>query len=372
MLLRFMAPLGWREWVFFSFFRCGPFFKVFIEFVTILVLFYVSVFGSRAYGILALWPGIESEPPVLEDDVLTTGPPGKSLEWISIKYNYSWASLVAQMVKNLPAMQETRVQSLGWENPLEEGTATHSSILAGMIPWTEETGGLQSMGSQRVGHNWATNTFTHFTIILILSYILISLFPIYGFHLEDSPLLSILYQHFPVLSWLNFSTERFGGSRKESGVLYRVAVLISSLRPVHRPLWCLLSARETKWGSFSFSLSSFFKPDNFLQLTWDLILTSWSFTCFDILEIEMSVRWTLSRVWSDITQGFTKTMISLAWLFAVEGGLNRGVPPPVCPPVERRDLEVWALAQLCTCSLPFAFSASVSLSVKQSDRSLFN
>ena len=67
--------------------------------------------------------------------------------------NQGRASLVAQMVKNLPAMQETRVQSLGWENPLEEGTATHSSILAGMIPWTEETGGLQSMGSQRVGHN---------------------------------------------------------------------------------------------------------------------------------------------------------------------------------------------------------------------------
>ena len=57
------------------------------------------------------------------------------------------------MVKNLPAMQETHVQSLGWEDPLEEGVATHSSILAGMMPWTEEPGGLQSMGSQRVGHN---------------------------------------------------------------------------------------------------------------------------------------------------------------------------------------------------------------------------
>ena len=63
------------------------------------------------------------------------------------------ASLVTQTVKNPLAMQETCVQSLGWENPLEEGMATHSSILAGMIPWTEETGGLQSMGSQRVGHN---------------------------------------------------------------------------------------------------------------------------------------------------------------------------------------------------------------------------
>ena len=57
------------------------------------------------------------------------------------------------MVKNLPAMQETQVQSLGWEDSLEKGMAIHSSILAWRIPWTEEPGGLQSMGSQRVGHN---------------------------------------------------------------------------------------------------------------------------------------------------------------------------------------------------------------------------
>ena len=64
-----------------------------------------------------------------------------------------WSSLVAQLVKNLPAMPETWVRSLGWEDPLEEGMATHFSILAWRIPWTEEPGGLQSMGSQRVGHN---------------------------------------------------------------------------------------------------------------------------------------------------------------------------------------------------------------------------
>ena len=62
------------------------------------------------------------------------------------------ASLVAQTVKRLPATQETRVRFLGREDPLEEGTATHSSILARRTPWTEEPGGLQSMGSQRVGH----------------------------------------------------------------------------------------------------------------------------------------------------------------------------------------------------------------------------
>ena len=60
---------------------------------------------------------------------------------------------MAQMVKNLPAMREGWVQSLGWEDPLEKGMATHSRILAWRIPWTEEPGGLQSMGSQRVGHN---------------------------------------------------------------------------------------------------------------------------------------------------------------------------------------------------------------------------
>ena len=57
------------------------------------------------------------------------------------------------MVKNLPAMQETRFQSLGWEDPLEKGMATHSSILAWRIPWTEKPGGLQSMGSQNIRHN---------------------------------------------------------------------------------------------------------------------------------------------------------------------------------------------------------------------------
>ena len=63
------------------------------------------------------------------------------------------ASLVAQKVKILPAMQETQVQSLGWEDPLEKEMAMHSSILTQRIPWTEEPSGLQSMGSQRVSHN---------------------------------------------------------------------------------------------------------------------------------------------------------------------------------------------------------------------------
>ena len=63
------------------------------------------------------------------------------------------SSLVAQMVKHLPAMRETRVRLLGWKDLLEKEMATHSSILAWRIPWTEEPGGLQSTGSQRVGHD---------------------------------------------------------------------------------------------------------------------------------------------------------------------------------------------------------------------------
>ena len=61
--------------------------------------------------------------------------------------------MVAQMIKNLPAVQETLVRSLGQEDPLKKGMATLSSILAWRISWTEETGGLQSMGLQRVGHD---------------------------------------------------------------------------------------------------------------------------------------------------------------------------------------------------------------------------
>ena len=70
-----------------------------------------------------------------------------------------WASLVAQTVKNLPVMRETQVRSLGWEDPLEQGMATHSSICAWRIPQTEEPGRLQSMGSQRVGHDLALSFF---------------------------------------------------------------------------------------------------------------------------------------------------------------------------------------------------------------------
>ena len=75
------------------------------------------------------------------------------------------ALLVAQMVKNLPAMWEIWVWSLGQEDPLEKGIATHISILTWRIPWTDELCGLQSKGWQRVGHDWATNIFFLSTLV---------------------------------------------------------------------------------------------------------------------------------------------------------------------------------------------------------------
>ena len=80
------------------------------------------------------------------------------LDRLNLRYLLDlWASLVAQMVKHLPAMPETWVRFLGWEDPLEKEMAIHSSTLAWKIPWTEEPDRLQSTGSQRVGHDWATS-----------------------------------------------------------------------------------------------------------------------------------------------------------------------------------------------------------------------
>ena len=73
------------------------------------------------------------------------------------KYHLLNFAVNLKPIKNLLAMQQTQVQSLGWKDLLEKGMATHSSILAWRIPWTEEPGRLQAIGSQRVGHDWATN-----------------------------------------------------------------------------------------------------------------------------------------------------------------------------------------------------------------------
>ena len=81
-------------------------------------------------------------------------------------YQYTGASLVAQTVKNLPAMRETQVQSLGCEDPLEKEMATHSSTLAWKIPWTEEPGRLQSLQSQRVRQDCVTSLLFLLTLLV--------------------------------------------------------------------------------------------------------------------------------------------------------------------------------------------------------------
>ena len=109
--------------------------------------------------------GIEPESPALQADTLPSEPPGNfpsqrssphPLQWkvdfffffLNKRFITLWASLVAQLVKNLPSVRETWVRSLGWEDPLETGKATHSSILDWRIPWT-----VSSMGLQRVRHD---------------------------------------------------------------------------------------------------------------------------------------------------------------------------------------------------------------------------
>ena len=76
-------------------------------------------------------------------------------KWLGYGYNRLRVSQVAQQYRIYLPMQEMKVQSMDWEDPLEEEMATHSSILAWRIPWTEESSRLQSMGSQKVRHNWA-------------------------------------------------------------------------------------------------------------------------------------------------------------------------------------------------------------------------
>ena len=108
------------------------------------------------------------------------------------------ASLVAQRLKRLPALRETWVWSLGQEDPLEKEMTTHSSILAWRITWTEEPGGLQSTGSQRVGHDWRTSlplSYIH-THIYIASY-------------EDSHILNVSFTNIPECPKLIYNLPKF-------------------------------------------------------------------------------------------------------------------------------------------------------------------
>ena len=114
------------------------------------------------------------------------------------------ASLETQRLKRLPAMWETQVWTLGWEDPLEKEMATHSSILAWRIPWTEEPGGLPSTGLQRVGHDWATSL--HFNLLepqcyYFQSTVLLTLFLSFTFPFTNF-FISVLFKYIFVLPLL--------------------------------------------------------------------------------------------------------------------------------------------------------------------------
>ena len=154
--------------------------------------------------------------------------------------------LVVQTVKNLLVMQETLVWSLGQEDPLEKGMATHSNILAQRILWTEESGGLQSMGLQRVGHDWVTNTDTNTTCHLQVYWICWTSLTV-G-QVETDFLITSLY----ILRWnVNYST---------GAILWQV------------------------WNSLAIS----FSPSLYWQyqgLLWLLSYSWWVLTCWGILHL---------------------------------------------------------------------------------------
>ena len=120
---------------------------------------------------------------------------------------YVQTSLVAQMVKHLSTMWETWVQSLGWEDPLEKEMAIHSSTTAWKIPWMEEPGRLQSMGSQRVGHNWATSLSLSLSIIFIT--------------INNTLILLITLNTIIPYGWGNFSKKKY--------VVFRGNILFGSI-----------------------------------------------------------------------------------------------------------------------------------------------
>ena len=147
----------------FLFFSKWPFWNSFHYYIVLFLnsaqnmYLWNSVFFSISPSIMGfLIAQLVKNPPAMQETLVWFL--DREIPWMErtgYPFQYSWASLVAQLVKNLPAMQETWVHSLGWKDPLEKGKATHSSILVWRIPWT-----VNSMRSQRAGHYWATFTFT--------------------------------------------------------------------------------------------------------------------------------------------------------------------------------------------------------------------
>lgn len=162
-------------------------------------------------------------------------------------------------------------------------------------------------------------------VSLILSYTFIGIFPIYKFHFKDSPSLHLLYKYFPesitgnflhgMFSWrLENQTRRFQGGCLD---------LVTENRALPTMIPTVMWERQSVFFRFLYSVF-FFIPDNFLQLTWDLIVTSWSFTCFDIWKIKTSVRLPPCSVWKDLTQTLPKQWLVLPVCFLLKGDLKDG------------------------------------------------
>ena len=141
---------------------------------------------------------------------------------------------MAQTVKRLPIMQETQVQSLGWKDLLEKEMATHSSILAWKIPWMEEPGRLQSMGSQRVGHDWATSL--HLTSLEIDS-VGLTLWDPKDCSPPDSSVHGILQER--ILEWVAFSFSRGSSQSRDRTQVSLIAGRCFTLWATRAWFFCL-------------------------------------------------------------------------------------------------------------------------------------
>ena len=153
------------------------------------------------------------------------------------------------MLKNLTALRELQVWFLGWEDALEKGMATHSSFLACRIPWTEEPGWLQSMGLQRIRHEWATNTFT-FSLILVC---FISIFTCLRYYFSYDFFFDPLVVQWCVVISTHMWVFQFSSLKNFSFIpllgemLDRISVFLNLLRLVLWPNISILESFKCTW-----------------------------------------------------------------------------------------------------------------------------
>ena len=197
----------------------------------------------------------------------------------------SWASLVVQMVKNLPTMWETHVQSLGKKDPLEKGMATHSSILACRIPWTEEPGGLQPMRWQRVRHDWSDLAvyklgFPSGSVAKNLTSIQeLQKTRVWSLGQED-PLEEGIATHSSILAWRIPWTEEPGGLQPMGSQRVGHDWSDSSCSSVQTQGWssppllsvCLFYRSPDLWGILLCSVPYLYIPNNIVLKAWCLSL----------------------------------------------------------------------------------------------------